>query len=60
MSISDNKKRVIFSLSKDDIFKMKYLYEEDKKGSEKRIYESDTLSKMIDLAYEKKKRNELL
>lgn len=59
MAISDNKKRVLFSLSNDDILKMKYLYEEDKKSSENRIYESDTLSKMIDLAYKKKKRKEL-
>lgn len=55
MAISDNKKRVLFSLSKDDIKKMKYLHEQDKKDSEKRIYESDTLSKMIERAYQMKK-----
>lgn len=55
MAISENKKRVLFSLSKDDIKKMKYLYEQDKESAEGRIYESDTLSKIIERAYQMKK-----
>lgn len=55
MAISEDKKRVNFSLSDDDIKKLKYLYEEDKRSADKRIYESDTLSKMISKAYQIKK-----
>lgn len=56
MAISEDKKRVPFSLSQEDIDKLKYLYDEDKKNAERRIYESDTVSKLISNAYELKKK----
>lgn len=56
MAISEHKKRVPFSLSEEDIEKLKYLYDEDKKQAERRIYESDTISKIINNAYEIKKK----
>ena len=54
MAISEDKKRVNFSLSEEDIFMLKYLYSEDKREADRRIYESDTLSKLISKAYKKK------
>lgn len=56
MAISEDKKRVPFSLSQEDIEKLKYLYDEDRKQSDRRIYESDTVSKLISNAYELKKK----
>lgn len=60
VAIPDDKKRVFFSLTYDDIDKLKYLYSKDKKHSDSRIYESDTLSKVINEAYasEKEVKNE--
>jgi len=55
MAISEDKKRVLFSLSEEDISKLKYLYAEDKKDADRRIYESDTLAKLISKAYKMKK-----
>lgn len=55
MAISEDKKRVNFSLSEEDISKLKYLYAEDKREADRRIYESDTLSKLINYAYEFKR-----
>lgn len=55
MAISEDKKRVNFSLSEEDISKLKYLYAEDKRQADRRIYESDTLSKLISRAYQMKK-----
>lgn len=56
MAISEDKKRVPFSLSQEDIEKLKYLYNEDRKQADRRIYESDTVSKLISNAYELKKK----
>lgn len=56
MAISEDKKRVPFSLSQEDIEKLKYLYDEDRKQADRRIYESDTVSKLISNAYELKKK----
>lgn len=51
MAIPDNKKRVVFTLSNEDIEKFQSLFLEDKNNLKGRIYESDTLSKIINNAY---------
>lgn len=51
LAISEGKKRVLFTLSEKDIKKVKELYEIDKQQSDKRIYESDTIKKIINEAY---------
>lgn len=51
LAISEGKKRVLFTLSEKDIEKVKELYEIDKQQSDKRIYESDTIKKIINEAY---------
>lgn len=58
MAISDDKKRVAFSLTDEDVKKIKFLYELDKKESDERIYESDTIKKLIDVAYNKRKKGQ--
>lgn len=57
MAIPHNKKSVKFSLSYDSIEMLKHLYLEDKKVADGRIYESDTLSKIIENAYKKRGSN---
>ena len=49
------KKRPRYSLSDETIAKLEWLYEQEKKKSVKRIYPSDTLTKIIDDAYAVKK-----
>lgn len=49
------KKRPRFSLSDETIAKLEWLYEQEKKKSVKRIYQSDTLTKIIEDAYTVKK-----
>ncbi|MDA3973266.1 hypothetical protein M4I17_02115 [Enterococcus thailandicus] len=49
------KKRPRYSLSDETIAKLEWLYEQEKKKSGKRIYQSDTLTKIIDDAYTVKK-----
>lgn len=52
MVLSADKKRVAFSLTTDDVEKLKEIYLNDSRESESRIYESDTLSKLINYVFE--------
>lgn len=52
MAIAEGKKRVAFTLSQDVIDKLLDLYELDKIEASERIYESDTLVKLIEAAYD--------
>ncbi|MGC4707364.1 hypothetical protein AAFD22_09015 [Enterococcus faecium] len=45
------KKRPRFSLDYETIKKLDWLYKQDRKATKKRIYPSDTLTKIIDDAY---------
>lgn len=52
MVLASDKKRVAFSLTEDDVEKLKKIYKNDSKESDSRIYESDTLSKVINYVFE--------
>ena len=45
------KKRPRYSLDYETIEKLDWLYKQDRKATKKRIYPSDTLTKIIDDAY---------
>ncbi len=49
------KKRPRYSLDDETIKKLEWLYGQDKKVVKKRIYQSDTLTKIINDAYEVRK-----
>lgn len=52
---TSKKKRPRYSLNDGTIEKLEWLYEQDKKVMNKRIYPSDTLTKIINDAYEVRK-----
>lgn len=52
MVLSSDKKRVAFSLTGEDVEKLKEIYKNDSQESDSRIYESDTLSKVINYVFE--------
>lgn len=51
VDVPPKKKRPRYSLDDQTIEKLEWLYEQDKKAMNKRIYQSDTLTKIIDDAY---------
>lgn len=53
--VPPKKKRPRYSLNDGTIEKLEWLYEQDKKTISKRIYPSDTLTKIINDAYEVRK-----
>lgn len=56
MVLSSDKKRVAFSLTEEDVEKLKEIYKNDSQESDFRIYESDTLSKVINYVFELEKK----